>query len=340
MIACLLKGPGKVVLEEVPRPKLRPGDVIVKLKACGICGTDLEKIRGELGPAGILGHEPSGIVEQAGPGVRSVREGDRVVAHHHVPCYTCRICLNGDYTMCDKFKETNIDPCGLADSFRVPEFNVARGALVKFPEQLRFEEGAMIEPTACCIRALRAARVKPTDNIIVLGLGPTGLTQVQLLRNMTGGKILGVDPIPNRLKAGLGMGADEGIDPASQDVVECARKATGVGPDIAIVSTANERALVSALGAVRKGGKVVLFGAPAQGAAVDLDISALFSRQLSIISSYSCVEADMERAIDLVSSKRLDLAALITNTFPLKRAVEAMDYAQNSKTALKTLVTN
>ncbi len=340
MIACLLKGPGKILLEEVSRPRLRPGDVIVRMKACGICGTDLEKIRGELGPTGILGHEPSGIVEQVAPKAERVKEGDRVVAHHHVPCYVCQICLNGDYTMCDKFKETNLDPCGLADSFRVPEFNVTRGALVKLPEQLSFEEGAMIEPTACCIRAVRTAQVKPTDNILVLGLGPTGLTQIQLLRHMTIGKILGVDIVADRLKAGLRMGADEAIDPASQDPVESARKATDIGPDIAIVSTGNERALIVALNAVRKGGKVVLFGAPAQGATVKLDLNTLFARQLSIIPSYSCVEADMEKAIDLVTSKELDLASLITKQFPLKRAVEALDYAQNSKTALKTLIVN
>lgn len=329
-----------MVLEEVPRPNLKPGDVIVKMKACGICGTDLEKIRGELGPMGILGHEPSGIVEQAAPGARNVEKGDRVVAHHHVPCYVCEFCLKGDYTMCDKFKETNLDPCGLADSFRVPEFNVARGALVKLPQQLSFEEGSMIEPTACCVRAVRAAQVKPTDNILMLGLGPTGLTQVQLLRQMTLGKILVVDPISDRLKAGLRMGADEGIDATSQDVVKDVRKTTRLGPDIAFVSTGNERALISALSAVRKGGKVVLFGAPAQGATVNLDISALFSRQLSIISSYSCVEADMKNAIDLVTTKQLDLTGLITKKFPLTRAVEAMDYAQNSKTALKTLIVN
>ncbi len=338
MLACLLEGPGRVVMEEVPVPKLGQGDVLVRLMASGICGTDLEKVQGALGLEGILGHEVSGAVEEVGEQVTTVRRGDRVVAHHHVPCYNCHYCLQGDYTMCDMFKRTNFDPCGLADFLRVPEFNVTRGALIPLPSSLNFEEGALIEPTACCIRAIRRARVKPRDNVLVLGLGPTGLTQVQLLRCMTSGKIVGTDVVEARLSMGRKMGADETIDPRSEDVAGMVSKITGAGADIAIVATGNPKALAQALTSVRKGGRILLFGAPAQSASLNLDVSLLFSHQVSIIPSYSCVEAEMLDALEYVAQKTLDLASLITDRFQLKDAAKALEFAGSSRTAIKTMI--
>ncbi len=337
LLACLLKSPRQVVMEDVPVPELSRGDVLVRMKASGICGTDLEKVQGSLGP-GVLGHEVSGIVEEVGEAVVGVSRGDRIVAHHHVPCYACHYCIRGDFTMCDMFKKTNFDPCGMADLFKVPEFNVARGALIPLPPTLSFEDGAMIEPTACCLRAIRRIGVKPGDNVLVVGLGPTGLTQVQLLRRITSGKIIGTDVVEARLQMGKRMGADETIDPISRDVPKLVRKATGVGVDIAIVATGNERALVQALESLRKGGRLLLFGAPARAAKVNLDVGLLFSSQISIVTSYSCIEAEMHRAIETIDEGSLELASLITDRFKLADAPGALESAKSSKTAVKTMI--
>ncbi len=338
MLACFLDAPKKVRVKDVPIPNLTPGDILVRMEASGICGTDLEKIDGQLGPGGILGHEVSGTIEKVASDVTRYKPGDRVVAHHHVPCYQCVDCSRGDFTLCTEFKKTNIDPCGFAEYFRVPQYNVARGAVIPLPPELSFEEGAMIEPTACCIRAVRRAHVQEADNVLVVGLGPTGLTQIQLLRHATTGKIIGSDIIDARLKLGKKLGADETINALTEDVPHHVRKVTGEGIDLAIVSTGNEKALNQAFSSVRKGGRILLFGAPSHEASYQLNVSDLFTRQITLLSSYSCVEAEMEEAIRLVSKKELDLKSLISNRFKLRDSEKAMEFAKTSKTAIKTII--
>ncbi len=338
MLACFLDTPKKVRVKDVPIPKLTPGDILVRMEASGICGTDLEKIEGQLGPGGILGHEVSGTIERVAKDVTRYKPGDRVVAHHHVPCYQCVDCSRGDFTLCNEFKKTNIDPCGFAEYFRVPEYNVARGGVIPLPPELSFEEGAMMEPTACCIRAIRRAHVQETDNVLIVGLGPTGLTQIQLLRRATTGKIVGCDMIDARLKLGKKLGADETINALSEDVQSYVRKVTGEGIDLAIVSTGNEKALNQAFSSVRKGGRILLFGAPSHGASYQLNVSELFSRQIILLSSYSCVEAELAEAVRLVSEKRLDLKSMVSDRFKLRDAEKAMEFARTSKTAIKTIL--
>ncbi|TMI17098.1 zinc-binding dehydrogenase [Candidatus Bathyarchaeota archaeon] len=338
MLACLINGPGLAEVKEVPVPRLQPGEVLIKLAAAGICGTDVEKVHGAYGLGGILGHEVSGTIASVGEGVTDLRKSDRVIAHHHAPCYNCEYCRYGDHTMCDLFKKTNFDPCGLAEYFRVPEANVTRGAVVRLPKETSFEEGSMIEPTACCVRALGKAGVNPGDKVLVVGLGPTGLTQIQLLRKMGAAKIIGVDILPHRLEMAQKLGADESIDPSSKDVPKQVTKSTRVGVDLAIVSTGNQKAIQPALASVRKGGKLLLFGAPAQGATIDLDVGALFSRQISIVTSYSCVESDIHRALGFLAKREIDLRSMVTDRFALRDAPKALEHARTSRTAVKTVI--
>ena len=338
MLACFLDAPHKIKVRDVPIPKLAAGDILVRMEASGICGTDLEKIDGQLGLGGILGHEVSGTIEKVADDVTDHKPGDRVVAHHHVPCYNCADCSTGNYTLCNEFKKTNIDPCGFAEYFRVPEYNVERGAVISLPPELSYEEGAMIEPTACCIRAIRRANIKQGDNILVVGLGPTGLTQIQLLRHASTGKIFGSDIVEARLQLGKKLGADETINALTEDVPAHIRKITRDGVDLAIVSTGNEKALNQAFSSVRKGGRILLFGAPSHGASYRLNVSELFSRQMMLMSSYSCVEAEMDEAMRLVSEKRLDLKTLLSDRFKLRDSEKAMESAKTSKTAIKTII--
>ncbi len=338
MLACLLKSAGKVDLEDVPVPKVGHGGVLIRFKAGGICGTDLEKIRGGYGPGGVLGHEVSGVVEQVGEGVQGLVRGDRVVPHHHVPCYSCYLCQRGDYTVCDSFKKTNFDPCGFAECFRMPEFNVSRGAVTKIPDQVSFEEAALLEPTACCMRGLKTVAVQPGDSVLVAGLGPVGLTQLQLLHQMGAGPLFGSDIQKSRLDAAKKMGARLAIDPSLEDVAERVREETGEGVDLGIVSTGNPKALSQAVSAVRKGGKILLFGAPPHGSTFPLDVSLFFAHQQSLITSYSCTEADIHATLSLVTQRKIDLAPLITHRFRLKEAPKALDFAGSSIEAVKTMI--
>jgi L-iditol 2-dehydrogenase len=338
MLACLINGQGHAEVKEVPTPRLQPGEVLIKLASSGICGTDIEKVHGAYGPGGILGHEVSGTIESLGDGVTDLRKSDRVIAHHHVPCYNCYYCQQGDHTLCDLFKKTNFDPCGLAEYFRVPETNVTRGGVVRLSPEVSFEEGSMIEPTACCVRALDKAEVKPGDNVLVVGLGPAGLTQIQLIKKMGASIIIGADILPHRLEMALKLGANEAINSSSIGVTEYIMKSSRVGVDLAIVSTGNPKAILPALSSVRKGGKLLLFGAPAQGATINLDVGALFSRQISIVTSYSCVESDIHRALALLAKGEIDLRSMVTDRFALRDAPRAIEHARTSQSAIKTVV--
>jgi L-iditol 2-dehydrogenase len=338
MLACLITGHGQAEVLDVPVPTLRHGEILIKLASSGICGTDIEKVHGAYGPGGILGHEVSGTIASLGEGVTDLRKSDRVIAHHHVPCYSCYYCQRGDHTMCDLFKRTNLDPCGLAEYFRVPEANVTRGGVVRLRSETSFEEGSMIEPTACCVRALDKAEVNPGDKVLVVGLGPTGLTHIQLLRKIGASTIIGADILHHRLEMAQKLGADEAIDSSSTDVPGYVTKSTRVGVDLAIVSTGNQKAIQPALASVRKGGKLLLFGAPAQGSTINLDVGALFSRQVSIMTSYSCVESDIHRALGLLERGDIDLRSMITDRFALRDAPKALENARTSRTAIKTMI--
>ena len=338
MLACLINGQRQAEITDVPVPRLHPGEVLIKLAAAGICGTDVEKVHGAYGLGGLLGHEVSGTIASLGDEVTDLRKSDRVIAHHHVPCYNCHYCQEGDHTMCDLFRKTNFDPCGFAEYFRVPETNVTRGAVTRLPSEASFEEGSMIEPTACCVRALNKAEVKQGDNVLVVGLGPTGLIQIQLLRKMGASTIVGADLLPKRLEMARKLGASEAIDSSSKDIPEHVTKLTRVGVDLAIVSTGNPKAIQPALASVRKGGKLLLFGAPAQGSSIDLDVSALFSRQISIVTSYSCVESDIHRALGFLTRGDIDLRSMVTDRFALREAPKALEHARTSRTAVKTII--
>src|SRR5207244_10835954 len=182
------------------------------------------------------------------------------------------------------------------------------------------------------------AHVQKSDNVLVVGLGPTGLTQIQLIRNTTTGRIIGSDIVDARLKLGEKLGADETVNALTEDVPSHVRKMAKDGVDLAVVSTGNEKALSQAFNSVQRGGRILLFGAPSQGASYQLNVSELFSRQITLLSSYSCVEAEMEQAIRLVSEKRLDLKSLTSDRFKLKHAEKAMESARTTKTAIKTII--
>ncbi|HZD13460.1 MAG TPA: zinc-binding dehydrogenase, partial [Candidatus Binatus sp.] len=339
MLACLLEAPKRAVLKQVPIPRVGPGEVLVKLNVAGICGTDVEKLDGGLGPGGILGHEVSGTVEKVGENARGINTDERVVAHHHVPCYKCRYCSMGDHTMCDFFKKTNFDPCGLAEYFRVPAENVERGAVIPIPSGLGFESAALAEPTACCLRAIKSIGVNKDDAALVVGLGPTGLTHVQLLRHYGAKVIIGLDVSQTRLEMAKRLGASFTIDPSKEDVDSLVKEETGTGVDLAIVAAGSPRAFATAVSSVRKGGRICLFGAPPIGSKYVLDLHDAFTRQIKIVPSYSCIEPEIKETLQLMSQEKIDVSRLITNRYPLNRSVEALDNARNPASGVKTVIT-
>lgn len=341
MKAAAIAGKGTVELREVPRPKLGSGDILVRMRACGICGTDLEKVHGEHITPPILGHEIAGEVEEAGAQVHAFKKGDNVLVHHHVSCRSCFYCKNGLETLCEAYPKSNLDPCGFAEYFRVPEPLVRGGTVYKLPDSMSYEEGSQVEPTACCIRALRKANVRAGDGVAVFGVGPVGLTHVQLLKLFGATPIFAVDIIRSRRQMAAELGADMTLDPSTDDVPKVISLATGgLGVDYAIVATGSSKAIDQALGSVRKGGRVVLFGAPPRGALLSVDVSHLFLQEVSFQSSYSTSETEMRMALDLIEAKRISPSRIITHRLPLSQTVEAFRLAEHGEDVVKVIVEN
>jgi len=340
MKAAVVRKVNDVRVEDVPIPTIGPKEILVKMMACGVCGTDIEKMRGEFITPPVLGHEAAGEIFEVGEDIVDFKVGERVLVHHHVPCYVCHYCRHGSQTMCEEFQRSNIDPSGFAEYFRVPETNVDRGAVLHLPNTISFEEATVIEPTACCIRSMMKYNIQIGDDVLVMGAGPTGLTQIQLLKLFGVGRVFSSDILNFRLEAAERFGADETINPRQEDLVERVRKMTeGRGVDVVVVATGATEAIVQALKSVRRGGTVSLFGAPRREALLTYDVSEIFIREVSIIPSYSTTEMETNMALKLLVSGRIDLKGLVSHRFRLERTADAIRYAADGKDCLKVIVT-
>jgi len=337
--AILLDSRGKVSHRNVPVPKLQKGDILVEMRVCGLCGSDIEKLQGRYkGVPPILGHEAAGIVAKAN-NVKGIEQGERIFPHHHVPCNKCYSCKSGSPTMCQDYRRVHYDPGGFAENFRFLRWNIEHGGLLKLPKDMSFEEASFIEPTACCIRALNRYETKRNANAIVIGLGPIGLTFIQLL-NIIGAKTYASDLSKVRLNAAKKFGAIKTFNPSEVDVAKEIKEITeGRGADIAIIASSSSKAIVQGFNCTRRGGKVGLFGVPSKGSILDYDFSDLFNAEKSIISSNAATEEETRTALNYIHKKKIDVNSLITHKFKLEDFEKAVDVASKAE-SVKVLITN
>ena len=336
-----LAAPGTVVLDERPEPQAGPGEVTVTLASCGVCGTDLEKLRGNYRTAGVLGHEPVGRIATLGDGVTGLAVGDRVFVHHHVPCYACEVCARGDYTFCPTYSKTNIDPGGFAETFRVPRENVERKAVLRLDPKVDWDTGALLEPAGCALTAIRRVGLPRNASVLVLGLGPVGLLYARLVRALGASWVGGTEVAALRRSAAERGGIDVTLDPRDpasvRTAVEHATKGRGV--DLAVVATGHPAVVTSATELVRRGGTVNLFGLPESGSRLDADLQDLYLRGIRIVPTYATTEPDIAEVHRLVTEGRLSVADLVTHRIPLDRIAEAFRLAGRPDEAVKVTVT-
>jgi L-iditol 2-dehydrogenase len=339
MKVAVIAQPNVVQIEDQAIPKIGQGDVLVKMRACGVCGTDLEKVRGLHITPPMLGHEVVGEIAEIGKEVQGFHAGDHVFVHHHVPCYQCHYCRRGDYTMCASFTNTNIEPCGFSEYFKVPRANIERGAILRLPSNISYEEGTLIEPAACCMRGLSKSRIRPADEVAVVGCGPIGLIHIHLSMMFGAGRVFASDIVDFRLEAAKKFGAAAVFNPVRDDVADHVRRETaGIGCDAVIVAVGLPAAILQAMGLVRKGGVIVLFGAPDRGAILSYDVSKVFVNEISMIPSYSTTELETNRVLSLMKSGQLKLSSLITHRFRLEDTPDAIRCAAEAKDSLKVIV--
>ena len=330
-----------IIINETEPPTLQAGDILVQMNACGICGSDLEKVFGQYGqPSMRLGHEPAGIVLDVGSGVTEFQKGDRVFTHHHVPCYDCHLCNNNNETMCQKYSETNLSPCGLSEEYVVPAWNVSHGGVLKISDSLSFEEAAMIEPLACCVRAWSKLSYHKGDSVAIFGVGPTGMMHVMLALAKKFSKVFCLDLNDFRLEFAKKFNITESISSISSDRRQkILDKTDGMGVDVAIIATSSLQALEDAIDMVRKGGSIMMFGVPSKGASLNLDMSKIYSKEITLLTSYAASEKDTREALKLIESSQLDVKALITHTYTITDTQKAFDHARTGKNAMKIIIT-
>ncbi|MEM2496716.1 MAG: alcohol dehydrogenase catalytic domain-containing protein [Nitrososphaerota archaeon] len=330
---------GGVELRDVEVPTIHEGEILVRMKACGIDGTDIEKAYGKPITPPMLGHEVVGeVVESKSP---EYEVGDRVFVHHHVFCGKCYYCLHDSYTMCPLFLKTTIEPCGLAEFFRVPKINIDRGAALKLSPNLSWEDAVFIEPAACVLKALRRVDFKAGDTVSLVGVGPTGSLFIKLLKFLGAALVSVADLSEFRLKMAKKLGADIVINPIQTDFGEICRRATdGIGVDIGILGTPTAKPIQTLLQTIRRGGKICIFGAPEKGEKVELDFSWFFINEVSIITSYSTSEVETTLIHRLIENGKIFFNDLITHRFRLSQAEEAFEVAKDASKSLKVIVEN
>ncbi len=343
MRAAVYRAPDVVVPETVGVPEIGPGEVLVRINTCGICGTDLKKIHtGSHAAPRVFGHEMAGTVAQVGEGVRGFAVGDRVMAFHHIPCSNCFYCRKQTFAQCEQYKKVGTTAGlgaaaggGFAQYIRVMDWIVGDGVtpagLIHIPDDIPFEQAAWIEPVNTCFKAVRLLALEPDDTVLVIGQGSIGILLAALARQ-TGATVLTSDMYPERHAVARQFGLEHPLD-ARGDVVGACKAATdGRGVDVALVAVGADALIAQAMEAIRPGGRVMLFASTQHGTA-PFDPAAVCMDEKTLMGSYSASVAVQQEAIELVfagyRTGALDLTKLISHRFGVEEAAAAIDLASH-----------
>src|SRR5229473_357747 len=347
MRAGVYREKGIVRVEEVPVPEVAAGEVLIKVAACGICGTDIKKIfHAYVPPPQILGHEVAGTVVATGPGVTKWKLGDRVMSFHHIPCGKCFYCERRLFSQCKQYKTTGLtggftpNGGGFAEYVKAMPWVAERG-IVALPDDVSFEEATFIEPINTILKAVQKARVTAGETVLIAGCGPIGL-QLLMVANLQGARLYTSDPMAVRRAKSLTLGALESFDPSDGKLVEQIKARTeGRGADAVLVAVAHPSVVVDALAAARPGGRVLLFAANDPVTRIEFPASAVGIDEKEILGSYSAAVDIQEAGAGLVLKKKLPVMEIVTHRFPLARIQEGLDLAaQPTAESLKILITH
>jgi L-iditol 2-dehydrogenase len=347
MRAGVYRGEGRVIVEHVPIPEIGEGEVLFRVAACGICGTDIKKIHhGFIAPPQILGHELAGTVVRTGRGVKKFKVGDRVVSFHHIPCGACFYCEKKLFSQCAGYKKVGLtagfDPNGggFAEYVRAMPWIVERG-MILLPGDVTFEEATFVEPVNTCFKAVRKARVSAGETVLVIGQGPIGML-LAILAKHEGATVYTSDPMAGRRAASVRFGATESFDPAEHNLLSEIRSRTaGRGADAVLLAVPNPALVPEALSLARPGGRVLLFAHNDPVLRLEFPAAAVGVEEKEILGSYSAAVDVQEESAALVFERSVPLRDLISHRFPLVRIADALELAAHPKyDTLKVVITH
>jgi L-iditol 2-dehydrogenase len=337
MQAAVYRGVNDVRLEHVPVPAIAPGELLVRVHTCGICGTDLKKIAtGSHSAPRIFGHETTGIVVAVGEGVSKFRTGDQVMVFHHIPCRECYYCQHKVFAQCPTYKKVGATAGyeasggGFAEYVRVMDWIVERGGVIRIPDGVSFEQASFIEPVNTCMKGVETLHLMPGETVLVMGQGPIGII-LSVLARKRGVRVITSDLFPQRLTIAGRFGLKENIDASASDTVEMAKKLTeGRGADAVILAVGGNGLIGPAMESTRPGGRVLLFAQTQHGEAV-IDPAAVCVDEKSLLGSYSASVDLQEESARFVLDREMDLEALISHRFPLTESIDALHLAAHPK---------
>ncbi len=328
-------------IEDLPIPEIGTEDALIKTMACGICSGDVMRWYIEQKAPLVLGHEPAGEIVQIGKGLSDsipFSIGDRVFVHHHAPCMVCRYCRRHDFVQCDTWRKSKIIPGGISEYFVVPKINLLNDTL-KLPEELSYEDGALIEPVACVVKSLRRSSIKDGDTLLIIGLGFMGQVHIMLGHSYGAQKVIGADVIPFRLKKGIEFGADEVIDVSKESLVESLGNLTdGHMADVVIVCPNSIEAIKQGLNCVARGGTLMLFAPAKPEELLTIDPNHIYFRDINISTSYSCGPEDTMYALRFIQRGIVNATKLITHRFSIDKTEKAFRITAEVKDSLKCMV--
>jgi L-iditol 2-dehydrogenase len=332
MRAAVYRGVNDVRVETVPVPKIGPGELLVRVHTCGICGTDLKKIAsGSHSAPRIFGHETSGIVAAAGEAVSQFKPGDRVVVFHHIPCGECYYCRHKTFAQCEIYRKVGctagFEPSGggFAEYVRVMDWIVDHGT-VRIPDGVSFEQACFVEPVNTCMKGIEALQLISGESVLVIGQGPIGII-LSTLAKRSGARVITSDLYPERLTISKSFGLENGIDASRADTVKTVREQTvGRGADAAILAVGGSGLIRTAMDAVRPGGRVLLFAQTVRGEAT-IDPAAVCVDEKRLLGSYSASVELQEDSVRFVMGREMNLEGLISHRFSLSDSVEALKLA-------------
>jgi len=327
-----------VRLEEMPVPQIGPGELLVRVEASGICGSDvMEWYRRDKAPL-VLGHEIGGQIVAVGDGVRRYKEGERVSAAHHVPCNTCYYCLSGHHTVCDTLRQTNFDPGGFAEYIRLPAINVEHGVF-PLPDEVSFEEATFIEPLACVLRGQRVAHMQSGQSVVIIGSGISGLLHVQLARMQGASCVVATDIIDYRLEAARSFGADAAIYANEYSPDRLRQVNQGRLADLVIICTGATSAINQALQLVERGGTILFFAPTNPGTTIPISINDLFWRNdITLTTSYAGSPADYTAALELIQARRVRVREMITHWLALAETGLGFQLVAKAQNSIKVVI--
>ncbi|MCK4717519.1 MAG: zinc-dependent dehydrogenase [Thermoplasmata archaeon] len=337
MRAAMYYSNSDIRIEEMPVPSIAPGEMLIKVHACGICGSDvMEWYRIKTAPR-VLGHEIAGEIVGVGTEVKGFEEGQRVFVTHHVPCNTCHYCDIGHHSTCDTLRSTNFHPGGFAEYLRVPAINVEHGTYL-LPDEISYEEGTFIEPLGCVYRGQRLAGFRSGHTVLVLGSGISGMLHIALAKAQGAGLVIATDVSRFRLDLAKRMGADMVMD-AKEDVAAHVReKNDGRGADLVITATGAKPALQQALDSVGRGGTILWFAPSDPDLLLPMPFNKMWKDEISTVTSYAACLEDILPVIDLLKEKRIPVKEMITHRLPLEEIEEGFRLVTEADESLKVVM--